>query len=151
MSRSGRRSLPARSKQRREASAQIWEQTRTRGSTAHRALARAHGPTIDRKHEVLLTGLDKKHRASIVAAHSETVVRVQTLRKEQKRIIHPRTDHWINNWNLLLAVALSFTSLITPFEIAFLEVSLNVLFFINRIVDCVFIGDMALQFFINSN
>jgi hypothetical protein len=62
-----------------------------------------------------------------------------------KNIIHPKNDKWFGKWNLVLAIALVFTALVTPFEIAFLKVSLNVLFFINRTVDVVFCTDIFIN------
>jgi CRP-like cAMP-binding protein len=68
------------------------------------------------------------------------------LNRAALKIIHPKKDLWINKWNLLLAAALGFTALITPFEIAFLQVSLNGLFVINRLIDFTFFADIWINF-----
>merc|ERR1719191_2512416 len=47
---------------------------------------------------------------------------------------------------MAVLVALVYTSLVTPFEVAYLQTELNGLFFVNRIVDLVFLIDMGLQF-----
>lgn len=56
-------------------------------------------------------------------------------------------------WDSLTTVALLFTVVVTPFEVGFLKApetvaDLNTLFFVNRVVDAVFIVDVVLQFFI---
>ena len=56
-------------------------------------------------------------------------------------------------WDVLTSLCLCFTATITPYEVSFLsmpaswdEAWCDVLFIVNRIVDAVFVGDMALQF-----
>jgi hypothetical protein len=67
-------------------------------------------------------------------------------------IIDPRSNHCIAYWDLVATLALVFTALITPFEVAFLtppgpsERWGDPLFRANRCVDIVFITDMLLQF-----
>ena len=52
-------------------------------------------------------------------------------------------------WDIATTIALVFTALVTPFEVAFLEADgVDALFVMNRIIDLVFILDMLLQFFI---
>lgn len=60
-------------------------------------------------------------------------------------VIDPRST-FIKNWEYQILVLLLFTSTVTPFEVAFLEVSIDALFFINRIVDCLFLVDLLIQF-----
>ena len=61
-------------------------------------------------------------------------------------LIDPRTSSWIGRWDAVTSVALIFVAFVTPFEVALLDVGLDALFFINRIVDCVFIIDMLFCF-----
>ena len=67
-------------------------------------------------------------------------------------IIDPRTNKCIAYWDLVTTVALIFTALVTPVEVAFLQApSLDArwsdnLFLSNRAIDVVFIIDMLLQF-----
>jgi CRP-like cAMP-binding protein len=75
-------------------------------------------------------------------AHRETE---RITNEAARKIIHPKNDKWFGKWNLVLAIALCFTALITPFEIAFLKVSINVLFIINRTVDVVFCTDIFIN------
>ena len=54
-------------------------------------------------------------------------------------------------WEALLAVALCFTAIITPYEVGFLELStspLDGLFIVNRVVDVIFLIDLVLHFFL---
>lgn len=68
-----------------------------------------------------------------------------------------KTDHFLLNpccqymqvWDLIVLVCMIFIVFITPFEVAFLQTTLfDPLFFINRIIDTVFIKDMVMNFFI---
>jgi len=67
-------------------------------------------------------------------------------------IIDPRTNPYIAYWDLVTTIALVFTALVTPFEVAFLKPPLpeerltDTLFWLNRTIDIIFIIDMALQF-----
>mmetsp|Transcript_9239 Transcript_9239/g.30508 ORF Transcript_9239/g.30508 Transcript_9239/m.30508 type:complete len:771 (+) Transcript_9239:118-2430(+) len=58
---------------------------------------------------------------------------------------HPR----MQNWDVTMLLLLLFTSLVTPYEVAFLETRLNALFILNRCVDCAFLVDMILNFFLS--
>lgn len=79
-------------------------------------------------------------------------------RKEDKLSDNPENvrNPWLvdpnspemKRWDLCSICLLSFVMVVTPYEVAFLETSLNVLFVINRIVDLFFISDMVLQFFL---
>jgi hypothetical protein len=63
-------------------------------------------------------------------------------------ILRP-TSKFCTRWDLVTALALVFTAIVTPFEVAFLpEASsmANWLWITNRLVDLVFICDMAMQF-----
>jgi hypothetical protein len=67
-------------------------------------------------------------------------------------VIDPRVNKRIAYWDGLTMVALVFTALVTPFEVSFVEPPPvaerwgSSLFLINRLVDLVFIADIALQF-----
>jgi hypothetical protein len=62
-------------------------------------------------------------------------------------LVDPNSSE-MKRWDLMSIVLLGFVMLVTPYEVAFLETSLNVLFFINRMIDLFFICDMVLQFFL---
>ena len=63
-----------------------------------------------------------------------------------RMLIDPRTSSWIGRWDAVTSVALIFVAFVTPFEVALLDVGLDPLFFINRIVDSIFVIDMMLCF-----
>jgi len=69
-------------------------------------------------------------------------------------VIDPRTSTWIGYWDGVTSLALIFTAIITPVEVGFMEAPTtwearlnDGLFITNRVVDCIFIYDMLLQFF----
>ena len=52
-------------------------------------------------------------------------------------------------WDAVTSIALIITALATPFEVAFLDNDgVDALFLMNRIIDVIFIVDMALAFFL---
>ena len=74
------------------------------------------------------------------------------LRKAAHRnrwLIDPRKSTFIGYWDMITGVALIYTALVTPWEVAFAEpptTALEAMFVFNRFIDCIFIVDMALQF-----
>jgi len=60
-------------------------------------------------------------------------------------LFHPE-EQFMRRWDLWMVALLFFVALITPYEIALLETSLNLLFFVNRFIDLFFCFDI----FINS-
>jgi len=75
-----------------------------------------------------------------------------TLKKKNPWLIDPRTRRggkFMGYLDLTTTLALIFTASVTPFEVAYLpapEVWYDALFLVNRIVDAVFIFDMAIAF-----
>jgi len=64
-------------------------------------------------------------------------------------LIDPRTSKMIGYWDIITCLALIFTAVVTPFEVAFIPSATNwydPLFLVNRIVDCIFIADMIFSF-----
>jgi hypothetical protein len=84
---------------------------------------------------------------------NEQETKSSILKRKRERvkwyIIDPRTNQLVGYWDLLTSLALVFTALVTPIEVAFLsapsgaERLSNGLFWTNRVVDCVFIADSA--------
>lgn len=60
-------------------------------------------------------------------------------------VIDPRSDY-LKSWELVVISLLLFTAVVTPFEVGFLTTEINTLFFINRIVDLLFLKDLVMQF-----
>jgi len=70
------------------------------------------------------------------------------------RFIVPPTAPWRSKWDMAIVVALFYTATVTVFEVAFLTVSINAIFIINRFIDVLFISDLILTFmtpFIDEN
>ena len=68
-------------------------------------------------------------------------------------VIDPRKAGWVAAWDLATTLALIFTAVVTPVEVAFIEPPATMeerlkapLFLMNRAIDLVFICDIALQF-----
>lgn len=62
--------------------------------------------------------------------------------------IDPRTSKAMPFWDSLTSLAIVFTALVTPYEVAFLPMATSpsdTLFVLNRVLDCIFIVDMYVQ------
>jgi len=57
------------------------------------------------------------------------------------------TSKNIERWDVLVMMLLIFTSIVTPFEVAFLKSTVGPLFFVNCTIDLCFWIDMRMQFF----
>jgi len=90
----------------------------------------------EQKHGVKWNELNIKQQVSIFR---ENLIK-------KKSLIHPQSTS-MQKWNLIVLIALIFTAFCTPFEVAFLETKENALFFINRIVDVIFLIDIILVFY----
>lgn len=71
--------------------------------------------------------------------------RLADIKKNERYLIRPDTE-FMAKWDLVLLMALLFTALVTPYEVAFLETSMNGMFAVNRFVDFIFIIDMVINF-----
>jgi CRP-like cAMP-binding protein len=56
------------------------------------------------------------------------------------------TSRFMIWWDVILASILCFTGIVTTFEVAFLETAYDGLFFVNRIIDCLFLTDIWVEF-----
>ena len=97
---------------------------------------RAHSETASKPQVSLMDGaLEAQRRAKKMA--------------RAKHLIDPRTSKYIGYWDLVTGLALLFTALVTPWEVAFAPApksALESMFIVNRLVDCIFIVDMAFNF-----
>eukprot|EP00746_Dinoflagellata_sp_MGD_P138980 gnl/MRDRNA2_/MRDRNA2_72521_c0_seq1.p1 gnl/MRDRNA2_/MRDRNA2_72521_c0~~gnl/MRDRNA2_/MRDRNA2_72521_c0_seq1.p1 ORF type:complete len:802 (+),score=97.17 gnl/MRDRNA2_/MRDRNA2_72521_c0_seq1:217-2622(+) len=62
-------------------------------------------------------------------------------------LLDPNCD-FIKYWDLMILAALCYTAIVTPYDVAFLQTSLNALFVFNRCIDFIFFKDMVMQFFL---
>lgn len=81
----------------------------------------------------------------LLDANLETL---QSLRPPPWWLVDPRKSKWIGWWDTLIGLALIFTALVTPYEVALLETVLDKLFVANRLVDGLFLLDIVLQFYL---
>ncbi len=65
-------------------------------------------------------------------------------------LIDPRDNSRVFIWDMCVAMALVFTALVTPYEVAFLGApkGIDALFILNRLLDVVFIIDVGVNFFL---
>ena len=78
-----------------------------------------------------------------------------TRRSRPFMLIDPRYSKSAQRWDICTVLALIFTAIVTPFEVAFLQTPeswaaawSDPLFFLNRLVDVIFSIDLVLQFFL---
>ena len=67
-------------------------------------------------------------------------------RRRRRFLLDPRTSHFLSRWDACTSVALIFTALVTPFEVAFLPESVVPIFVLNRLVDVCFAVDIGINF-----
>ena len=60
-------------------------------------------------------------------------------------MIDPRSK-FARKWDQIIAVLLLFTAIVTPYEVAFISTQYNALFYINRVVDFLFLVDIVFAF-----
>lgn len=75
-----------------------------------------------------------------------------TFKKEQhfrrNGLINPEGE-FLEKWGIVIMIALVFTAVVTPFEVAFVNTTIdNPLFWFNRVIDLVFVVDTICMFFI---
>jgi len=97
----------------------------------------------DELEEVRKSKYDRLHA---MVAHNQHANK-QSRAHRDKWIIDPISCSSYKYWDLSLILALCVVVTITPYEVGFLDTELNWLFFLNRIIDLVFVVDMILQFF----
>ena len=91
----------------------------------------------------------------IVAANTESRLDLEQSVRDAVRIkpqawflVDPRGEagRYLGYWDVVVGIALMFTALVTPYEVALLPTRLDTLFGINRIIDLLFLADIVLQF-----
>ena len=89
--------------------------------------------------------LSDEERLTLAATRK---VKLEEAAAKSKYLVDPRTSPYLSVWDGVTALALVYTALVTPYEVAFLQPDLVGLFVVNRLVDVVFIIDIVLQFFL---
>lgn len=67
-------------------------------------------------------------------------------KRKPKLLLDPRESRFLSRWDGMTTIALIYTALVTPFEIAMLNETQMVLFVINRTVDTIFAFDIGVNF-----
>jgi hypothetical protein len=101
---------------------------------------------------------EKRHGEEIVRvwAKQAEMIAVHSRRKllRTRYVLVPGKTRFLARWDIVATLALTYTAILTPFEASFLGPSngsaawQDPWFIINRALDCVFILDLILQFFI---
>ena len=69
------------------------------------------------------------------------------LQRNNKYVVTP-SDNYVRQWDICTFLALLFTAIVTPAEVAFLDGNFDALWVVNRGIDLIFMADICLQFFI---
>lgn len=96
-------------------------------------------------------GSFKVQKAENKTTVADTVNYKRRMQKKPWYILDPRHSRFMAQWDMVTVFALVFTALFTPVEVSFLTTPstyANPLFLFNRFIDCVFIIDLVLNFFI---
>mmetsp|Transcript_30867 Transcript_30867/g.67555 ORF Transcript_30867/g.67555 Transcript_30867/m.67555 type:complete len:725 (+) Transcript_30867:103-2277(+) len=62
-------------------------------------------------------------------------------------VLNPHAPYF-RTWDLVVLVCLAITGAITPYEVAFLQNEPTALYFLNRVIDVVFVKDIIMSFFL---
>jgi hypothetical protein len=74
--------------------------------------------------------------------------KLSDIAKSHRFRIHPEGSFMVK-WDMMMLVALLFTAIVTPYEIAFIEtVPWDTMFTVNRAVDILFLFDLIFSFFV---
>ena len=119
------------------------------GESVQRALQASKKQAMLRYHMTLqkysISDEEKKARAAKEVResikHFEHLVAVPYL------LLLPESKS-MQQWDMCTMVALLFTALVTPYEVALLPTRLNGLFIVNRMIDAIFVCDMVINFFL---
>ena len=88
-------------------------------------------------------------RGGLSGIKDTVVVATSQAKRRDSCIIDPRSSRFLTVWDAAIAVALIFTAVITPYEVAFLpapSLPVDLLFVTNRLIDVLFIIDIGLNF-----
>lgn len=115
----------------------------------------AHDDILERKKQKLKKRVNFDRYPAKMAKYcgggdmANMMVVTKDAEKKSKWVVCPEGSKRLMRWDAVIFWCLIFTSFVTPYEVAFIEVSeFGLLFFVNRIIDCCFMADMILQFFL---
>jgi CRP-like cAMP-binding protein len=100
------------------------------------------------KEDILRTIADKDSNRGDFGTMLEVIDKqLVKLNKQQSHLLHPHS-RVVRIWEWLMAWCLLYVLIITPYESAFLKPRLNTLFWVNRVVDLIYLIDMVMAFFL---
>ena len=109
----------------------------------------ARSPTVQ---DVLSMAAERERSSTSIRkerAKSKRRIKAQLKMHSRTCIIDPRMSKYMAYWDTVTMLAIAFTALVTPYEIAYLPMATsatNPLFIINRVMDIIFIVDMLITF-----
>lgn len=89
----------------------------------------------------------KSPRASLLSLGTGKTFHDKMSGKYGDCVINPERT-FMQYWDAITIVAMAFVAVVSPVQVAFLETQMDAMFMVNCIVDCVFIADLILQFFL---
>jgi hypothetical protein len=125
-----------------------------------RALKKVYPANVDRSAAVLkqtAKGMGK-YRKKLELEEEQEKVRQEEMNWERgihhqarlhEQYVHGTiklTSRFMMWWDVILASILAFTGIVTTFEVAFLATSYDMLFYLNRFIDCLFFTDIWVEF-----
>ena len=113
-------------------------------------------PSLSKLPSTVLTGLSRSRVAPPIVVPEESRAAYAMAYKHRKKwfVVDPRHSKYaMPIWDLLGMLALAYTAILTPYEVAFLDppkswadAATDGMFICNRIIDVIFVCDMILQF-----
>ena len=94
------------------------------------------------------SGLGDEEAGGASAWQQISRVNTEAARYHKRCIVDPRSSNLLPFWDLVTGLALTFTATATPYEVAYLPVRVDGLFWVNRTVDVIFCIDLVLNFFL---
>jgi hypothetical protein len=89
------------------------------------------------------------YRVRSAMVKNQVFEQIKNLQPKDAWLLHPLESKWVKMWDLLIVCLLIILSFLTPFEVAFFEVSLSGWWFIfNRTIDVFFWLDVLMHFFL---
>jgi len=89
---------------------------------------------------------DRHHRFPTVSHGIESIAKLWW-RRSDRCLVYPH-DKMVHRWDGVVTSALIITGFFTPFEVAFLEVKMDLVMVLNVIMWAIFVSDMCLQCFL---
>jgi hypothetical protein len=108
----------------------------------------AGGAGEDRRDPRIATRIARASTRVRRKIESEAMAIRVAAQQPKSHIVDPRTSRWLPFWDVTTGLALGFTALFTPYEVAYLSGNSEVIFWINRGVDLIFLLDVFLNFFL---